>query len=179
MTLSEYLRKVGVRLQGDFLPEGMRLLAQLTMDLEVSKQIGAAKYERTPGRTTERLSDPRLGHAGGRDRLQIPKLRQGSYFPSLLEPRRRAEHALLTVVQQAYIAGVSTRKVDELVQALGLDGIDKSAVSRTCKELDGLVEEFRNRPLEYGYPYIWLDAVYLKVRQNHRIVIKRSWLPSV
>ncbi len=111
-----------------------------------------------------------MGHAWGTLALQIPKLRQGSYFPSLLEPRRRAEQALLSVVQQAYIAGVSTRKVDALVQALGLDGIDKSRVSRTCRELDELVRGFRTRPLEHVYPYVWLDALYLKVRQNHRIV---------
>jgi len=102
--------------------------------------------------------------------LRIPKLRAGSYFPSLLEPRKRAEQALLAVVQQAYVEGVSTRKVDDLLRAMGLTGIDKSQVSRICKELDEGVQEFRNRPLEGRYPYVWLDAVYLKVRQNHRIV---------
>src|SRR5512135_1848513 len=172
MTLNEYLSKVGVDPNGDFLREGTRLLAQMAMELEVSQRIGAGKYERTPARTGQRNGyrvrdwDTRLGTLA----LQIPKLRQGSYFPSLLEPRRRAEQALLSVVQQAYIQGVSTRKVDALVQALGLDGVDKSLVSRTCQELDALVHEFRNRPLEHAYPYIWLDAVYLKVRQNHRIV---------
>jgi transposase-like protein len=102
--------------------------------------------------------------------LRIPKLREGQYFPSLLEPRRRAEKALLAVVQAAYVQGVSTRKVDELLQALGLTGIDKSKVSRICRELDEFVEAFRNRPLEGSYPYLWLDALYLKVRQDHRIV---------
>ena len=102
--------------------------------------------------------------------LRIPKLREGTYFPSLLEPRRRAEKALLAVVQTAYVKGVSTRKVDDLLKALGLTGIDKSKVSRICKELDELVEGFRNRPLEGKYPYLWLDALYLKVRQDHRIV---------
>jgi transposase-like protein len=102
--------------------------------------------------------------------LRIPKVRHGTYFPSLLNPRRRSEKALLAVVQQAYIQGVSTRKVDDLLQALGLTGIDKSKVSRICKELDSVVEAFRNRPLTDGYPYLWLDALYLKVRQNHRIV---------
>jgi transposase-like protein len=102
--------------------------------------------------------------------LRIPKLREGTYFPSLLEPRRRAEKALLAVVQTAYVKGVSTRKVDDLLKALGLTGIDKSKVSRICKELDELVEGFRNRPLEGSYPYLWLDALYLKVRQDHRIV---------
>ena len=156
-----------------FCGEGARLLAQMAMELEVSQQIGAGKHERTAERTNQRNGyrgrawDTRVGSI---PTWPIPKLRQGSYFPSLLEPRRRAERALLSVVQQAYIAGVSTRKVDALVQALGLDGIDKSLVSRTCRELDELVREFRTRPLEHVYPYVWLDALYLKVRQNHRIV---------
>jgi transposase-like protein len=172
MTLNEYLRKVGANLDGDFLREGLALLAQMAMDLEVTQQIGAAKHQRTPERTNQRNGtrerpwDTRVG----RIELQIPKLRHGSYFPSLLEPRRRAEKALLNVIQQAYIDGVSTRRVDDLVQALGLQGIDKSLVSRTCKELDTLVTEFRNRPLTQAYPYVWCDAIYLKVRQNGRIV---------
>jgi len=107
---------------------------------------------------------------GGEIPLRIPKLRQGSYFPSFLEPRRQAERALLAVIQSAYVEGVSTRKVDELVQALGLTEIDKSRVSRICQELDEVVEAFRNRPLEVAYPYLWLDALYVKVRQNHRVV---------
>ena len=172
MTLNEYLRKIGTNLGGDFLREGLALLAQMAMDLEVTQQIGAAKHQRTAERTNQRNGtrerpwDTRVG----RIELQIPKLRHGSYFPSLLEPRRRAEKALLNVIQQAYIEGVSTRRVDDLVQALGLQGIDKSLVSRACKELDGLVTEFRNRPLTQRYPYVWLDAIYLKVRQNGRIV---------
>jgi transposase-like protein len=97
-------------------------------------------------------------------------LRRGSYFPSFLEPRRRAEKALLAVIQSAYVEGVSTRKVDHLVQALGLEGIDKSKVSRICGELDEAVSSFRHRPLDSAHPYLWLDALYLKVRQNHRIV---------
>jgi putative transposase len=96
--------------------------------------------------------------------------RSGSYFPSLLEPQRHAEKALLAVVQSAYVEGVSTRKVDDLLQAMGLTGFDKSAVSRTCKALDEVVKEFRERPLEGLFPYVWLDALYLKVRQNNRIV---------
>jgi len=182
MTLGEYLRKINVDMDGDFLRAGVRLLAQLVMEGEVTEQIGAAKYERTPERKTHRNGyreprdwDTRVGTIG----LAIPKVREGSYFPSFIEPRRRAEKALLAVVQprpgpngagQAYIEGVSTRKVDDLVQAMGLAGMDKSLVSRTCKELDGLVEEFRHRPLEESYPYVWFDARYLKVRQNHRIV---------
>lgn len=172
MTLNEYLRKIGSNLEGDFLREGLALLAQMAMDLEVTQQIGAAKHQRSAARTNQRNGsrerpwDTRVG----RIELQIPKLRHGSYFPSLLEPRRRVEKALLNVIQQAYIDGVSTRRVDDLVQALGLHGIDKSLVSRTCKELDTLVTEFRNRPLTQRYPYVWLDAIYLKVRQNGRIV---------
>jgi putative transposase len=172
MTLNEYLRKIGTNLEGDFLREGLALLAQMAMDLEVTQQIGAAKHQRSAERTNQRNGsrerpwDTRVG----RIELQIPKLRHGSYFPSLLEPRRRTEKALLNVIQQAYIDGVSTRRVDDLVQALGLQGIDKSLVSRACKELDGLVTEFRNRPLTQRYPYVWLDAIYLKVRQNGRIV---------
>ncbi len=173
MTFAEYLRKIDVDPDGDFLREGLRLLAQLVMEEEVTQQIGAARYQRTPERTTQRN-----GYREGREwdtrvgtiELAIPKLRQGSYYPSLLEPRRRAEKALLSVVQQAYIAGVSTRKVEALLQSLGLTGMDKSQVSRICQELDSLVAEFRERPLDDSYPYVWFDALYLKVRQNHRIV---------
>ena len=102
--------------------------------------------------------------------LRIPKLRSGGYYPSFLEPRRRAERALLAVIQTAYVEGVSTRKVDELVQALGLTGIDKSEVSRICQELDTAVSAFRERHLEQAYPYVWLDALYVKARANSRIV---------
>jgi transposase-like protein len=172
MTLMEYLGKVGVDLDGEFLSQGTQLLAQLAIELEAEQQIGASRYERSPARTTyrnghrERVWETRVGEIP----LRIPKLREGQYFPSLLEPRRRAEKALLAVVQAAYVQGVSTRKVDELLQALGLTGIDKSKVSRICRELDGFVEAFRGRPLEGSYPYLWLDALYLKVRQDHRIV---------
>jgi putative transposase len=172
ITLLEYLRKVGVDLDGDFLQEGTRLLAQLAVELEAEQVIGAGPYERSDGRKTyrnghrQRAWETRVGEIP----LQIPKLREGSYFPSLLEPRRRSERALLSVVQSAYVQGVSTRKVDDLLRALGLTGIDKSKVSRICKELDEVVEAFRNRPLEGSYPYVWLDALYLKVRQDHRIV---------
>ncbi len=107
--------------------------------------------------------------------LHIPKLRQGSYFPSLLEPRRRAEKALVAVVQEAYIHGVSTRKVDELVQALGMTGISKSEVSRLCSELDEMVEAFRNRSLTGRYPYLWLDAKYVKVREGGRVSEHGAW----
>lgn len=124
MTLNEYLRKVGTNLDGDFLRAGLALLAQMAMDLEVTQQIGAAKHQRTPERTNQRngTRERPWNTRVGRIELQIPKLRHGSYFPSLLEPRRRAEKALLSVIQQAYIDRVSTRRVDELMQALGCRG---------------------------------------------------------
>src|SRR5262245_12296552 len=172
VALLEYLRKVGLGLEPDFLREAIRVMSEARMELEVSRKAGATRYERSGERTTYRNGyrartwATRVGDIA----LRIPKLREGSYFPSLLEPRRRAEQALVAVIQQAYIQGVSTRKVDELVQALGLAGVDKSAVSRMCRELDTVVEQFRQRPLGASYPYLWLDALYLKVRQNHRIV---------
>jgi transposase-like protein len=147
-------------------------LIQAVIEAEVAQRIGAERYERSPERVTqhngyrERPYQTRVGELT----LQVPKLREGSYFPSFLEPRRKAEKALLAVVQSAYVEGVSTRKVDHLLQSLGLTGIDKSQVSRICKELDEPVRAFRERPLEGDYPYVWLDATYLKVRQNHRIV---------
>jgi transposase-like protein len=172
VALQEYLRNVGMELDGDFLREGISVLTRLLMELEVSQQIGAERYQRSEKRQAyrngyrERPWETRVGEIP----LRIPKLRSGNFFPSFLEPRRRAERALLAVVQTAYVKGLSTRKVDELVQALGLTGVDKSKVSRICKELDEAVAAFRNRPLEAEYPYLWLDALYLKVRQNHRIV---------
>jgi putative transposase len=166
------LRKLALDLDPDFLRQSVALLTRLLMEAEVQARVGAERHERTPERVTqrngyrERTWQTRVGDI----ELQIPKLREGSYFPSFLEPRRRAERALVAVIQQAYIEGVSTRKIDDLVQAMGLSGIDKSAVSRMCSELDAAVSAFRTRPLDGVYPYIWLDALYLKVRQNHRIV---------
>jgi transposase-like protein len=141
----EYLRKVGKEQDADFLREGIQVLTEALMELEISQQIGAERYEHSGGRATyrnsyrERLWQTRVGDVA----LRIPKVRAGSYFPSFLEARRRPEQALLAVIQQAYIEGVSTRKVDDLVQSLGLSGIDKSAVSRICKQLDEVVEAFR------------------------------------
>ena len=172
IALMEYLRQMGLDGDADFLREGVRLMSQLLMELEVEEMTGAGRYERTSERVNQRngYRHRRWETRVGEIPLRIPKLRKRSYFPSLLEPRRRAEKALFAVVQEAYVKGVSTRKVDELLQALGLTGIDKSKVSRMCQELDELVEAFRNSPLEGEYPYLWLDAIYLKVRQNHRIV---------
>ncbi len=172
MALMQYLRNMGMDPDESFLQEGLRQLTQTVVELEAAEKIGAGHYERSPERKTyrnghrDRVWETRVGEIP----LRIPKVRDGSYFPSLLEPRRRSEKALLAVVQQAYVEGVSTRRVDDLLQALGLTGIDKSRVSRICKELDEVVEPFRNRPLEGEYPFVWLDALYLKVRQNHRIV---------
>ena len=143
------------------------------MDAEVSSRTGAEYGERCPERVTQRNGyrsrawDTRVGTMD----LHIPKLREGSYFPSLLEPRRRSERALLAVIQQAYVEGVSTRRVDDLVKALGCEGISKSQVSRICQELDVVVEGFLGHPLDAGpYPYLWLDALTQKVREDGRIV---------
>src|ERR687888_408607 len=171
MALLDVLRK-GEEPGGDVLVEGLRWLLQELMDAEVSAQIGAGRYERSSERTTQRNGyrarpwDTRLGTL----ELAIPKLRQGSYFPSWLEPRRRAEQALVAVVAEAYVQGVSTRKVEALVQSLGIAGLSKSEVSRLCSVLDEQAEIFRTRPLDAVYPYIWLDARYEHVREGGRVV---------
>jgi transposase-like protein len=174
MAALELLRKAAGDGDLDFLKEGVAVLAQLVMDAEVSTQIRAAHGERAPERRLsqrngyrERRWDTRVGSI----ELQIPKLRDGTYFPSLLEPRRRAERALLSVVQEAYVGGVSTRRVEELVGALGVANLSKSEVSRICAGLDAEVDAFRSRPLEpAGYPYVSLDALYHKVRESGRVV---------
>ena len=169
--LSELLRKAMIEHDADFLKEGVRVLSQALMEMEVQQHVGAARHERSAGRTgqrngyRERSWDTRVGTV----ELKVPRVRDGGYFPSLLEPRRRAERALAAVVQEAYVHGVSTRKVDELVKALGMDGISKSRVSELCEELDGEVERFRNRSLEGTYPYVWVDATYVKARQDGRV----------
>lgn len=171
MAVLAHLRKLGLELDEDWVRTGLAALAQMVMEAEVSQQIGAVKHERNPQRTTQRNGYRRREwHTRvGEIELQIPKLRQGTYYPSLLEPRRRSEKALVAVVQEAYVAGVSTRKVDELVQALGLSGMDRSRVSRLCAELDAQVAAFRERELEGAWPYVWLDALYIKARYNHRV----------
>jgi putative transposase len=172
MALSELLRKADLEPDADFLREGVKLLAEELMECEVSQQLGAERHERSPLRQGQRNGyrerdwDTRVGTI----ELKVPRVRDGSYFPSLLEPRRRAERAMLAVVQEAYVQGVSTRRVDELVQALGLAGISKSQVSRICRELDAEVERFRTRRLDGPYPYVWLDATFLKVRQTGKVV---------
>jgi putative transposase len=171
MALTELLRKAEIETHADFLRDGVRMLAHELMELEVSQHVGADRYERTPARTgqrngtRERQWDTRVGSI----ELSVPRVRDGSFFPTLLEPRKRAERALVAVVQEAYIQGVSTRRVDELVKSLGMTGISKSQVSRLCGELDEEVERFRNRRLDGPYPYVWLDATYLKVRTDGRV----------
>jgi putative transposase len=170
--LLDYLRNIGADGEVDFLREALNMLINLLMEAEVSEHIGAERHERTPDRKTqrnghrERTWETRVGDL----ELRIPKLREGTYYPSFLEPRRPAEKALLAVVQEAYVQGVSTRRVDKLLQKMGLSGMDPNKVSRICQELDEAVNAFRNRPLDSAYPYLWLDALYLKVRQNHRVV---------
>jgi putative transposase len=171
MALQELLRKSEL---GDpaFLREGVRVLAQELMELEVSQHLGAERYERGPERRGERNGhrDRQWDTRVGTIELAVPRVRDGSFFPSLLEPRRRAERALLAVVQEAYVQGVSTRRVDELVKALGMAGISKSQVSRLCQDLDAEVARFRARPLAGPYPYVWLDATFVKVRDGGRVV---------
>jgi transposase-like protein len=167
---------VGYLLEGeglDFLRESLGWVVQQLMEAEVSELIGAERGERTPERLTHRngyRARPWQTRAGELE-LAIPKIRRGSYFPSFLEPRRRSEQALVAVVQEAYVAGVSTRKVDQVVESLGLR-ISKSEVSRICEGLDEQVEAFRGRPLEGRYPYLWLDAKVEKVRDSGRVVRK-------
>lgn len=170
--LAQLLRKAQMEHDADFLKEGVRALSQAFMEMEVEEHVGAGRHERTQGRSghrngyRERIWDTRAGAI----ELKVPRVRDGSYFPSLLEPRRRAERALSAVVQEAYVHGVSTRKVDELVKALGMTGISKSRVSELCEQLDEEVERFRTRALEGPYPYVWLDATYLKARRDGRVV---------
>jgi putative transposase len=170
MTLMDVLRK-GEDPQADFLHEGVRWLVQELMEAEVSAQIGAGRYERTDERTTQRNGyrprpwDTRVGTIN----LAIPKLRSGSYFPSWLEARKRGEQALISVVAEAYVQGVSTRKVEALVQSLGIAGISKSEVSRMVASLDTQVAAFRTRRLDAEYPYVWIDARYEYVREDQRV----------
>jgi transposase-like protein len=158
---------------GDFLKTVAEAALQRIMDCDVENVIGALRHERSPDRLTyrngyrDRTLETRLGNL----ELRVPKLRSGpSYFPAFLEPRRTIEKALTAVVQEAWINGVSTRKVEDLVQAMGMTGISKSQVSKLCKEIDERVASFLERPLEGDYPYVWLDATYLKQRQGGRIV---------
>jgi transposase-like protein len=146
--------------------------AERLMQLETEALCNAAPGERSPERSNQRngYRDRDWQTRAGTVELRIPKLRRGSYFPTFLEPRRMAEKALTTVIQEAYIQGISTRSVDDLVKALGMDGISKSQVSRLCGEIDERVNAFLSRPIEGDWPYVWLDATYVKVRRDHQIV---------
>src|SRR4051795_5770906 len=169
LPLAELLAKAG---DGDFLRAVAEAVVQLLMETDVEGLIGAGRHERSADRQTyrngyrDRVLDTRLGSL----QLRIPKLRQGSYFPPFLEPRKTSEKALVAVIQEAWISGVSTRRVDDLVQAMGLAGISKSTVSKLCKDIDDRVGAFLDRTLVGEWPYLWVDATYLKQREGGRIV---------
>src|SRR5207248_4760272 len=156
----------------DLLREMIGFTAHRLMQLEVEGLTGAAYGEKSPERLAQRngYRDRLWETRAGTVELRIPKLRKGSYFPGFLEPRRLAEKALTAVVQEAYVHGISTRSVDNLVKAMGMSGISKSQVSRLCVEIDDKVQAFLSRPIEGDWPYLWIDATYVKVRESGRIV---------
>jgi transposase-like protein len=162
----------------DLIRESVRMVLQELIEAEAAERIGAAPYERTPARVTERNGSRSrlLSTQGGDVQLRIPKLRKGSFFPAVLEPRRRIDQALYAVVMEAYVAGVSTRAVDDLVAAMGIEaGISRSSVSRICAGLDEVVTAFRTRRLDHTrFPYVYLDATYLNVRDASSQVVSMA-----
>src|SRR5246500_3716187 len=169
MALAELAEKGA---DSDLLREMIQYVAQRMMDMDVESLCAAAYGERSPERANSRngYRERTWETRGGSVDLKIPKLRKGTYFPGFLEPRRTAEKALAAVIQEAYIQGVSTRSVDELVKAMGMSGISNSQVSRLCEEIDERVQAFLERPIEGDWPYLWIDATYVKTRQAGRIV---------
>jgi len=169
IALSSLLEKSS---DSSFLREMIGFAAERLMQLETEAICNAAPGERSPDRHNQRngYRDRDWETRAGTVELRIPKLRRGSYFPAFLEPRRMAEKALTAVIQEAYIQGISTRSVDDLVKAMGMEGVSKSQVSRLCGEIDERVNAFLTRPIEGDWPYVWLDATYIKVRRDHRIV---------
>jgi putative transposase len=169
MALIELIEKGA---DGDLVRQMLAFAAERLMEAEVEAKAGAAHGARDPARLAQRngYRDRDWQTRAGGVELRIPKLRKGSYFPAFLEPRRTAEKALTAVIQEAYVQGVSTRSVDELVKAMGGSGISKSQVSRLCEEIDQRVDAFLARPIEGEWPYLWIDATYIKVRQGGRIV---------
>jgi transposase-like protein len=172
MTVADVVANVLVGEHGDFVREAVALVARELMEAEISAEIGAARGEVSPERTTHRNGyRPRVWETRvGEIELLVPRKRQGTaYFPSFLEPRRRSEQAIVSVVLEAYVNGVSTRKVDRLVEQLGIQGMSKDRVSALCRALDEQVAAFRERELEGEYPYLWLDAKQVKVRDGGHV----------
>ena len=169
MALSELVEKGA---DADLLRHMLQFVAQRMMEFDVEALCGAGYDEKNPDRTNSRngFRERAWETRAGRVDLKIPKLRSGSYFPAFLEPRRTAEKALAAVIQEAYVKGISTRSVDDLVKAMGMSGVSKSQVSRLCAELDERVNAFLNRPIEGDWPYLWIDATYVKTREAGRIV---------
>lgn len=171
MTAIELFDKILEEDHRDLLKEAVKSVLQEIMASEVTAMLAASPYERTTDRkgyrngSRSRLFRTRVGDI----ELEIPKLREGSYFPSFLEPRRPWEQALVSVIQESYLNGVSTRKVDRLVESMGIENCSKDTVSRLCRELDEAGESFRSRPICGSYPYLWLDARYEKVRENGQV----------
>ena len=165
MALLELIEK---RADADLVREMLHFAAGRVMELEVQARTGAAHGARDPARLEQRngYRERAWETRAGRVELAIPRLRRGSYFPSFLEPRRTAEKALTAVIQEAYIQGVSTRAVDDLVKAMGGSGVSKSEVSRLVEEIDGRVNAFLARPIEGEWPYLWIDATYVKAREG-------------